>query len=76
MVDKNMINILSITISITVSSFSDFETSSVMLFKNKFTKMPKNMKSYDRFRTVFESAVLCKLFPVPYSLQIYLVSLK
>ena len=28
--------------------------------------MPQNMKLSDRFRTVFESAVLCKLFSVPY----------
>ena len=31
-----------------------------------YSKMPQNMKSSNRFRTVFESAVLCKLCPVPY----------
>ena len=38
MVDKNMINVLSMIISMTVSSFIDFETSSVMLFKDKVYK--------------------------------------
>ena len=28
--------------------------------------MPQNMKSFDRFRTVSDSAVLCQLIPPPY----------
>ena len=33
----------------------------------KLAKMPQNMKPSDRFRTVFDSAVLCQLFRVPYA---------
>ena len=47
-------------------SFIDFEASFVMLFKDK-AKVPQNMKSSDRFRTVFDSAVLCQLFQAPYT---------
>ena len=33
--------------------------------KIKSAKMPQNMKSSDRFRTVSDSAVLCQLIPPP-----------
>jgi len=32
----------------------------------KLAKMPQNMKSSDRFRTIFNSAVVCQLFQAPY----------
>ena len=35
--------------------------------------MPQNMKSSDRFRTVFDSAVLCQLFQAPYTLLFFLI---
>ena len=35
----------------------------------KLAKMPQNMKSSNRFRTVFDSAVLRQLFQAPYYAQ-------
>ena len=51
-------------------SFIDFEASFEMLFKMiKLAKMPQNLKSSERFRTVFDSAVLCQLFQAPYTVK-------
>ena len=52
-----------------VVGFTDFEASSVILFNDKLTKMPQNMKSSDSFRTVFDSAVVCQLFQAPCKLK-------
>ena len=61
--------VFSMIISMTSASFINFETCSVMLFKDKKrAKMLQNMKFSNRIRTVFESAVLCKSVSVPYSM--------
>ena len=36
--------------------------------KRKLAKMPQIMKSFDKFRTVSKSVVLCQLFQAPYRL--------
>ena len=36
--------------------------------KIKLAKMPQNMKSSDRFRTISDSAALCQLIPSPYNI--------
>ena len=54
MVGKNLMKALSIIISMT----------SKFYWLIKLVKMPQNMESSGRIRTVFESAVLCILFPV------------
>ena len=48
-------------------SFIDFEASFVMLFNDKVGKNAPKMKSSDRFRTVFDSAVICQPFQAPYT---------
>ena len=46
MVEKNLIRVLSTLISMTVASFIDFETRSVILFKDKVSKKaPKGPKT-------------------------------
>ena len=34
----------------------------MILFQDEFAEMPQNMKSFERFRTVNNSAVVCQLF--------------
>ena len=49
--------VLSMIISMNVVSFFDFEASFVLLFEYKIRT--------DRFRTVFDLAVVCQLFQAP-----------
>ena len=65
LVGKNLIKVLLLTISITMTSFIALKQVPSYYLKMKLEKMPQIMKLFDRFRTVFNSAVLCELFSVP-----------